>query len=246
MFSLKNKMAFITGGTAGIGLAVARSFVDAGASVVIAGTRENGESIAREIGARFMHLDVTDAAAFESVLASVEADLGLLNILVLNAGIAHEGVIDELDFAETKRNLDVNCNGVFLGLKYGPRHMSNNASIIITSSVSAFWGAPEASAYSASKAAASSLARCAAIELGPRNIRVNAICPGGIKTDMALPEKIFEVLTPAQRQGTTDDLVGVYNLLASDSGSYINGTEIIVDGGLTAGLTLQNLELIFS
>jgi NAD(P)-dependent dehydrogenase (short-subunit alcohol dehydrogenase family) len=89
--------------------------------------------------------------------------------------------------------------------------------------------------------------KCAAIELGPRKIRVNAVCPGGMQTSIALPSVIFEVLTPAARIGVPEeDLVGIYNLLASDASAYINGQEIAVDGGLTAGLTFQVFEKIFS
>jgi 3alpha(or 20beta)-hydroxysteroid dehydrogenase len=246
MFSLQGKTALVTGGAQGIGLAIARNYVEAGAEVIIA-DRQDGEAIAREIGAKFVSLDVTDEGAVSDALDRVEADLGKLDILVLNAGIAHEHVIEELPSEVHQRVMDVNVNGVFYGLKYGPRHMNDGSSIIVTSSTAAMFGTPESSSYCASKAAASSLMKCAAIELGPRGIRVNAVCPGGMQTSIALPSVIFEVLTPAARIGVPEeDLVGIYNLLASDAGAYINGQEIAVDGGLTAGLTLQVFDKIFS
>ena len=246
MFSLSGRNALVTGGTAGIGRAVAGYFVEAGADVVITGRREDGDSIADEMGARFAQLDVRDEAGFREALAAIAAEQGKLDVLVLNAGVVHEHMIADLPSDEAKFVFDVNINGVFYGLKYGPAHMNDGGSIIITSSNAALLGSPESSAYSASKAAASQLARCAAVELGPRRIRVNAVCPGGTKTDMALPEEIFQVLTPLGRIGRTEDLVGIYNLLASDAGSYINGQEIVVDGGMTAGLTLQTFEKIFA
>jgi len=246
MFSLEEKRALVTGGAQGIGLAVARSFVAAGADVVIADLQD-GKAIAQEAGATFVSLDVTDEQAVIDVLKNLEAENGLLDVLVLNAGIAHEHVIEELPSEDVKRVMDVNVNGVFYGLKYGPRHMNDGGSIIVTSSTAAMLGSPESSAYCASKAAASSLMKCAAIELGPRRIRVNAVCPGGMQTAIALPSVIFEVLTPAARIGVPEkDLVGIYNLLASDASAYINGQEIAVDGGLTAGLTNQVFEKIFS
>lgn len=245
MFSLKSKNAFITGGTAGIGLAVARDFVSAGANVTISGRRE-GTGIAKEIGARFRQLDVRDEQDFLKTFEAIEEYAGLLDVLVLNAGIVHENSIKDLSAKSAKDVLDVNVNGVFYGLKYGQQFMRDGSSIILTSSNAAVLGSPDSSIYSASKAAVSSLARSAAIELGSRRIRVNAICPGGTRTDMALPDEIFETLAPLGRIGETNDLTGIYNLLASDAGAYITGQQIVVDGGMTAGLTPQIFEKIFS
>jgi len=246
MFSLEGKKALVTGGAQGIGLAIARSFVRAGAKVVIADLQD-GEAAAEEIGGRFVFMDVTDEQAVTEALGALEEAIGKLDVLVLNAGTVHEHGIEELPSEDFKRVMDVNTTGVFYGLKYGPRHMNDGGSIIVTSSTAGSLGAPESSAYCASKAAASSLVRCAAIELSPRGIRVNAVCPGGMQTSIALPSVIFEVLTPAGRIGVPEqDLVGIYNLLASDAGTYINGQEIAVDGGLTAGITGQVFEKIFS
>jgi len=245
MFSLQSKNAFVTGGTAGIGLAIARNFVSAGANVTISGRRDGSET-AREIGAHFRQLDVRDEQGFLKSFEAFVENSGLLDVLVLNAGIVHENSIKDLPADEAKDVFDVNVNGVFYGLKYGQQFMRDGGSIILTSSIVAVLGSPESSVYSASKAAVSSLARSAAIELGSRRIRVNAVCPGGIRTDMAMPGEFFEVLTPLGRIGETDDLVGIYNLLASDASAYITGQQIVVDGGMTAGLTPQIIEKIFS
>ena len=245
MHSLKDKNAFITGGTAGIGLAVGSAFVEAGATVTLAGRRD-GDKIAADCGASFQKLDVTDEAAFEAALEACVSANGPLDVLVLNAGVVHEHMMADLPAADARLVLEVNVLGVFYGLKHAPSRMNDGGSIIITASNAAIVGSPEASIYSASKAAASQLARCAAIELGPRGIRVNAVSPGGTRTDMALPEQIFEDLTPLGRMATTDDLTGIYQLLASDAGRYINGQQIVVDGGMTAGVTLQTLGRIFA
>lgn len=241
MFSLQKKNAFITGGTAGIGHAIANAYIEAGASVTISGRRD-GDDIAAELGAKFAQLDVRDEQAVASALEAAAP----LDILVLNAGVVHEHLIAEIPADDAQFVLDVNVNGVLYGIKHGQRYLSDGGSIIVTSSNAAIVGTPGSCAYSASKAAASHLVRCAAIELGSRGIRVNAVCPGGTKTDMALPDEIFETLCPLGRIGQTDDLVGIYNLLASDAGSYITGQEIVVDGGLTAGITPQVFDKIFA
>lgn len=240
MFSLRDKRAFVTGGTAGIGLAVARSFVRAGASVTVAGRRDGGD-IATGIGASFVRLDVSR----EQDLAAALNAASPLDVLVLNAGVTSGQSLAEMSAEEIQSVLEVNIQGVVYGLKHGQGVLSDGGSIIVTSSVSALFASPGSSIYSASKAAVSSLVRSAAIELGHRGIRVNAVCPGGIKTEMALPDALFENLCPLGRIGATEDLVGVYNLLASDASAYLTGQDIVVDGGLTAGVTPQVLEKIF-
>jgi len=247
MFSLNDKNAVVVGGTAGIGLVVAKCYIKAGASVIICGRRDNGKIVAEEIGAYFLKLNVTDEGAFSVMLTAAEEKMGKLDIVVLNAGVpGAEDLMENLSSDCVKDTLDVNVNGVYYGLKYAPVHMNDKGSIIVTSSVSAYQGSPQSSAYAASKAAASALVRAAAIELGPRGIRVNGVAPGGIKTDMALPEEIFTTLTPLARMGDPEDLVGIYNLLASDAGAYMTGTDYVVDGGMSSGITFQTLGKILS
>lgn len=247
MFALNGKTAFVTGGTAGIGKAVAQNFVEAGASVIIAGRREEGEEVAREIGASFYRLDVADESAVSKAMQAAKEELGKLDILVANAGVAtDEASIENTDTAQIKRVFDVNVWGVVYCIKYAVPILNDKASIIVTSSLAAKIGFPGEWDYAASKAAVANIVKNAAIELGDRGIRVNGICPGGIQTDMALPAVIFEICTPIKRMGTPGDLVGIYNLLASDAGSYITGQNINVDGGVSAGFTTQLVEKIFS
>ena len=241
MFSLKGKNAFITGGTAGIGRAVAERFKRAGAEVVIVGRRREGEAIGKEIGAQFIRTDVSDEEQVLQALARAEEKLGKLDVLVNNAGLENTGpTIEKSSSHELHRVFALNLDGVYYGLKHGPGRLNDGGSIINTSSVSALVHTPRYGQYAATKAAVISLTKTAALELAPRCIRVNAVCPGGIRTDM-LPDKypwskVVEILCPMGRVGVTDDVVGLYHFLAADESSYITGQSISVDGGLLAGV----------
>ncbi len=137
MFSIEGMNAFITGGTAGIGLAIAKRFAAAGAKVVIIGRRD-GDPIAAEFGGIFIRTDVADEAQLKSAFEQAEAKLGKLDIVVNNAGIDDAGpTIDEGDGDSLQRVLDVNLKPIYNGLRYGPRHMNDGGSIINTSSVGA-------------------------------------------------------------------------------------------------------------
>lgn len=245
LYSLKDKTAVITGGTSGIGLAVAKNFIESGATVVITGRRENGDSLATDIGATFLRCDATDEQQVKESFASVEKSAGKIDILVVNAGTADdEGTIEDYDSADMKRLMDINFNGVFYALKYGPQHMTDGGSIITTGSASGSGSAtPGAGVYSASKAGVAYLTRTCAIEVAPRAIRVNAVCPaliagtGMMTEDDGGPEaKLFSQLTAFGRMGKLDEVVGTYNFLAGSGSTFITGQEIRVDGGLTAGL----------
>ncbi len=247
MYSLKNKTALITGGTSGIGLAVAKSFIAAGATVGITGRRSSGADLAAEIGATFFSCDATDETQVEQALAAAEAELGKLSVLVINAGTAdEEGSIEEFDSAGMHALVDLNLKGAFYALKYGPRHLEDGASIIYTGSVAGS-GITHAGSgvYAASKAGGAYLARTSAIETAPRGIRVNAVCPALIAdTGMMVADdggdeaKFLGTLNAFGRMGRQDEVVGIYNFLASDASTFITGQEIRVDGGMSAGLGL--------
>ncbi len=192
MFSLKDKSAFITGGTAGIGLATAKRFADAGARVVIVGRRD-GIALAAEFGGIAIQADVSKEEELESAFESAEKQIGKLDIVMNNAGIENTGpLIDDSEAKEFQRVIDINLLPVYNGLRYGPRYMNDGGAIINTSSVAALIGLPGYSQYAATKAAVKSLTENAAMELVPRNIRVNAICPGSIWSEM-LPKDHPEV-----------------------------------------------------
>lgn len=247
MHSLKGKVALVTGGTGGIGLAVARNFVDAGATVTITGRRSDGQALAADIGADFDRCDATDEAEVARCFAAMEKAHGKIDILVVNAGIAaDEGSLESFATEDMERLVDVNLKGVFLALKYGPRHMNDGGSIITTGSVAGAGTTNAGSAvYSASKAGVAYLTRTCAIELAPRDIRANTVCPAliagtGMMTDDNGSDeaRLLASLTAFGRMGRIDEAVGAYNFLASDAASFITGQELRVDGGMTAGIGL--------
>ena len=239
MSALEGKTAFVAGGTSGIGLAVAAAFAAAGARVTIAGRRPDGPEIAREAGCGFASLDVADETSVVAALDQAEARLGAIDVLVLNAGVAQPPTsLQGLETEAARAVVDTNLLGVFWGLKHGPARMADGGSIILTSSISAVMGTPFEGLYGAAKAGVSALARSAAIDLGHRGIRVNAVQPGPTWTPMnPMPERLLEIMAPAGRKGRVEDLVGVYEFLASDASRYVTGQAITVDGGVTVGIS---------
>ena len=236
---LAGKTAFVTGGTAGIGLAVARAYTNAGAEVVIGGRRDDGEEIARNAGCRFVALDVGNELDVRRALAAAEQLVGPLDVLVLNAGIAQPFVpLEALTADDARSVVEIDLLGVVWGLKHGAAHLRDGASVILTSSIAAELGTLTEGVYGAAKAGVVALARSAAIELGPRGIRVNAVQPGPTATEMnQMPDALFRLITPLGRKGQVEDLVGVYVFFASDASRYVTGQALNVDGGLTAGIT---------
>jgi len=250
MFNLKGKTALITGGTSGIGLMVARRFIEAGAKVCVVGRRDTGHQIAEKIGAQFLQYDVSEETSVVAMLKAAEQLLGKLNILVLNAGDGSLG--DPL--AQTNSNLlqqvfQVNTFGTFYGLKHGPAHMQDNASIICTSSSASGYRPPNFEPYASSKAAVDSLVRSAAMELGARGIRVNAVCPGGVATEMApydaeLDRQIGKLNALGRGFMKEREICGIYHFLASEESTFITGQALAVDGGSGLGCSSSLYQLI--
>ena len=245
MDSLKGKIALITGGTSGIGLAVAKSFVENGAVVTITGRRDSGGQIASDIGAGFIRCDATNEQQVADCFTDAEKNHSKIDILVVNAGIADdEGSIEEFATDRMRHLVDVNLGGVFLALKYGPRHMNDGGSIITTGSAAGA-GTTNAGAgvYAASKAGVAYLTRTCAIEVASRGIRANTVCPaliagtGMMTDDDGGPEaQLLSKLTAFGRMGRQDEVVGAYNFLAGSASTFITGQELRVDGGMTAGI----------
>ena len=248
MFSLKDKTAFITGGTSGIGLAVAKRIMAAGGRPAVVGRRDF-QANADELGLLFLQADVTNEEEFVSALDGAHEQLGDLDLVILNAGLENTGtMIDEHTMDEFRKVSAINIDHVYFGLHHGPARMRDGGSIINTSSVVGLLSLPTYAQYGATKAAVISLTKTAALELAPRGIRVNAVCPGSIRTEMLPPDHpeipLVERLSPMGRVGDTDDVVGLYHFLAADESRYITGQVISVDGGVTAGLSFGTLEAI--
>jgi NAD(P)-dependent dehydrogenase (short-subunit alcohol dehydrogenase family) len=249
-FSLKDKTALIAGGTDGIGLSVAKRFVKAGAKVIIVGRRD-GDSIAQEFGASFIRCDVSVEEEQIAMYDEAERLFGKLDIIINNAGFAVTGsAIEQGDTKELDQSIGVMQKGVYFGLKYAPRHMNDGGSIINTSSLAGVMGIYGYGQYSMTKAAVINLTKTSAIELASRGIRVNAVCPGTVKTAMVPdgdPEiAVVKLMAPLGRIAGTEEVEGLYHFLASDESRYITGQAIMVDGGVSAGLSLNAMVRLMS
>ena len=244
MFSLANKTAIVTGGVSGIGLAIAKRFIAAGARVLVVDRRIDGQKIAHDIGAKFFQGDVSQEQEIAEMFEMAQTSLGSVEILINNAGIQPLGVgFDKLTGDLLSRTLGVNVNGVAFGIKHAARSLATGGRIINIASFVGVLATPGAAAYATSKAAVIHLTKLAAIELAPRQITVNAVSPGTILTPAVTeipnnPEISFvEKRTPLGRLGTPNEVASLCHFLATDEAAYITGQNIAIDGGLTAGWT---------
>ncbi len=252
---LENRVAFITGGSSGIGEGTARRFAQEGAAVAIADVQaEQGERVQRDIEAEggkalYVECDVSSPEAVQRAIDTTVERFGKLDIVFANAGI--NGVwtpVEELQPEDWDRTIDINLKGTYLTVHFAVPHLKRNGSgsIMITSSVNGTrtFSNPGASAYSTSKAGQVAFMKMIALELGRHNIRCNAICPGAIKTniddrtDKRNIEQIgIEIELPQgspaidEGQGDIYEVADTCLFLASDLGRHVSGVEIFVDGG---------------
>ncbi|MBV9607698.1 MAG: glucose 1-dehydrogenase [Solirubrobacterales bacterium] len=244
---LGGKVALITGAASGMGAAHARAMAREGAKVAIADiATEAGEELAaglRNIGASSSYHDhnVTDPAAWQELVASVERTHGPIDVLVNNAGIQVRSVGIAADDDEWARVTAVNQRGVFLGMRAVIPGMAERGagSVINVASTAALVGMPGSIPYQASKAAVLGLTRGAAVSYGRNNVRVNAICPGLVVTGMtasASPEAVeaMKAQIPLRRDGRPEEVSAAVVFLASDEASYITGVVLPIDGGFVA------------
>ena len=242
---MQDKVVIVTGGAAGIGKATARRFSEAGARVAVWDVKEGD-------GARvFQKVDVTDDAAVETAASEVFERWGRIDVLVNNAGITRDaqlvkwkegqraGEMSERDFDAV---ISVNLKGVFLCARAVAPHMiaGGGGVILNASSVVGLYGNFGQTNYAATKAGVISMTQTWARELGRYNIRVNAVAPGFVATDMALavPEKVLQGMiahTPLNRLGRPEDIAEAYYWLASDAAGFVTGAVLSVDGGLVIG-----------
>ena len=242
---LENKVALITGGTTGIGLATAKRFVAEGARVVVTGRNpETLEVARRELGSgvEVIQSDAGDEKEIGQLFAGVARTHGRLDVLFLNAGIARFAPLSEAESADFDAMWTVNVRGPWLALKHALPLLSEGAAVLVNTSVANQKGLPGMAAYSATKAALRGLIRAAAAELAARKVRVNAISPGPIETPifgkLGLSTKASQELlqgiasgVPLGRIGSADEVAGAAVFLASEDASFITGSEIAVDGG---------------
>jgi NAD(P)-dependent dehydrogenase (short-subunit alcohol dehydrogenase family) len=242
MFSLANKTAIVTGSASGIGLAIAKRLLAAGARVLMADRCLDGQEIAKASGAEFFPVDVSQEGQVAVMFEAAKAKFGRVEILINNAGIQPLGIgFDKVTGDLLRRTFDVNVSGVAFGIKHAAHSLDTCGRIINIASFVGMLATPGAAAYATSKAAVIHLTKLGAIELAPRQITVNAVSPGTILTPAVTeipdnPEISFiQGRTPLGRLGTPDEVASLCHFLASDEAAYITGQNIAIDGGLTAG-----------
>ena len=249
---LESKVAIVTGGASGMGLATVRRFLEEGASVVVGDLNsDNGRQLLEELSANGygekVRFTVTDVSVEDDVAAMTELALdafGRLDIVFNNAGIGGAfGPITELEVDDWDTTFHVLVRSVFLGTKHAAKvliEQGQGGSIINTASIAGMGGGAGPQAYSAAKAAVVSLSKTTAVELAPHDIRVNAICPGVIFTPLMhsgneeQAEEVIEEIQPLSKRGEGSDIAGMAVFLAGDDSLFVTGQEHIVDGGLLA------------
>jgi NAD(P)-dependent dehydrogenase (short-subunit alcohol dehydrogenase family) len=246
---LKNKVAVITGGNSGIGLATAHEFKAQGARVIIIG--RNSEAVARaaqEIGDETLGLtaDVARVAELDRAFEEVRAKAGRIDILFVNAGIAKFAPLADSTEALFDEISDVNIKGAYFTVQRALPLLQEGASIILTSSTVVHFGMPGASIYAASKAALNSLAKTLAVELASKKMRVNVVSPGPVTTPifgkMGMAKHEQEQVAagilaqvPLGRFGESHEIAKAVSYLASTDSAFVTGTELLVDGGVAQG-----------
>ncbi|GJL55926.1 MAG: oxidoreductase [Nitrospirales bacterium] len=244
---LEGKVAVITGGNSGIGLATAKLFQAECATVVITGRRQEAvDTAVKDIGGTSVGF-VSDAGNMNDIhtlYANIHKDIGKIDVLFLNAGVATFGPFMSMDEATFDHMVNVNFKGLFFNVQQALPLLNEGASVIFNTSIADQKGFPATNVYAATKAAVRSLARTLAGELYEHKIRVNALAPGPIDTPIfekiGMPKDAvggvkegFAQENPMKRMGTSEEIAKAALFLASDDSSYIMGVDLTVDGGMT-------------
>lgn len=245
MIDLSNKIALVTGGSRGIGAATAKRLARQGASVAISyhSSADRANQVIQEIqrtGGKAIAVQAngSDPAANAQLIQQVVDQLGKLDILVNNAGVYITGGIAETDTSSYTQNFDLNVRGVYETTRAAVDHLNDNGRIINIGSAVAIRAFPGVSAYAGSKAAVAAFTRAWAKELGGRGITVNTLHPGSVNTEMNPADSEYadaqRAMNALGRFGTAEEIAATVAFLASDEAAFISGSEILVDGAMTA------------
>ncbi|WP_328872074.1 SDR family oxidoreductase [Streptomyces sp. NBC_00287] len=255
MGKLDGRVVIVTGAARGQGEQEARLFREEGASVVVADVLDDqGEALAKEIGALYVHLDVGEEEQWQGAVRRTKEAYGRIDGLVNNAGILRFNALVDTPLDEFMQVVRVNQVGCFLGVRTVAPEMEDGGTIVNTASYTGVTGMAAVGAYAASKHAIVGLTRVAALELAPRGIRVNAVCPGAIDTAMSNPAQLdpaadaeetaraldglYRKLVPLGRIGRPEEVARLALFLTSEDSSYITGQPLVIDGGWLAGVSV--------
>jgi 3alpha(or 20beta)-hydroxysteroid dehydrogenase len=252
VFSLDGKIAIITGGGTGLGRAVSIRFARAGARIVVA-NRSNSSQLAEKLGGVYIQTDVSKEEQMCRLMEETINTFGRIDIIVNNAGIfVDSNPVEEISSEDLELTLNVNLKGVVWGIKHGARAMADGGSIINIASIAGLSGVAGYGNYVMSKAGVIGITKAAAMDLAPRAIRCNCICPSSIDAGMTddlnrfdeKMKKIIEIelarnkiLVPLGRLGKAEEFAALCHFLASDDSAFITGAIIPLDGGRTAGVS---------
>jgi len=239
MQNLKNKIAVITGGNSGIGYATAKKLKENGADIMITGRRKEAiEKAANELNVTAMVADQSKLQDIESLADQVKEQFGKVDILLINAGITKFSTIEQTTESVFNEIMNVNLKGAFFTLSHFIPLLNDGASVIMLSSTSATISPQSASIYAASKAALNAVVKIAALELAPRKIRINAVSPGLIATEImdkiGLNEELKSHLIqsiPMGRMGKAEEVADMIHYLTSENAGFLTGANFLVDGG---------------
>lgn len=239
MKNLTNKTAVITGGNSGIGYATAKLLNENGAKVIITGRRKEAlENAANNLGVKALLADQSSLADIDKLVKKVTEEFGKVDILLINAGISKFAPIELMTENIFDEIMDVNFKGAYFTLSKFIPILNDNASVILLSSTSATISPQTASVYAASKAAINAVMKIAALELASKKIRVNAVSPGPVSTEIMSKiglnsqiEQQMKASIPLSRFGKADEIADLIAYLSGDNASFITGSNFLIDGG---------------